>query len=578
MKKHLIINICLIVLLIITGIVGCKSADEEESGPNIVEVKRGDIRVSVPVDGNLVMSRQVQLRFGTAGTVLEVAVKEGDKVKEGALLATLDNASQIIAIEKALYDLQLTINDLAEKASCGCRKKLIYPYCYPNTTALIIFKEALSEVQAAQDLLTQQYYKESAYKLRTAQLDMETSIGLLKAAMLDFETYQENLENLTNIEIELDLEEFTKLYPITTKAIEIIKENQGSLTNVHSLIADGSYVEAQALLSETQENLKEAERAVNNSVGQIDRHNTPYPDTATSIDFLQLARTTLEEMRGLVEQGDYDGVQLAEKLQLSRYDLEISGSALQKNVLVFEAGLNLTEAQIYNLNILKARTTLQSLKEELVKTEILAPFDGTVINVDVKEGDQLSAVDYSSRTAVRLIDTEQVVLEGNVDEIDIFQVELGQKASIIVDAMPDKELLGTVTFISPFGTSETGVVNFKVTIKLDPTDLELRGGLTATADVIAADRKNVLLIPVEAVIRAPIGNMALVVSETTVEPERRRLELGAESIEYVEVISGLDEGEKVLIIDRSALPQPGSQSGGGPPPGRGGGGLLRGGR
>jgi len=191
---------------------------------------------------------------------------------------------------------------------------------------------------------------------------------------------------------------------------------------------------------------------------------------------------------------------------------------------------------------------LKNAKEDLMKTEILAPFDGTVVDVGVKQNDQLSSFDYASVTAVHLVDTSTVKMEGVVDEIDIYQVKLGQEAVITVDALPDEEFSGKVTFISPFGTEETGVVEFAVTISLEPAEVDLRGGLTATADIVVVKHQNVLLIPNRAV-KGLVGDywVEVVIDEATEEVEKRQVVLGAESGQFSEVISGLEEGEKVVV-------------------------------
>jgi RND family efflux transporter MFP subunit len=182
-----------------------------------------------------------------------------------------------------------------------------------------------------------------------------------------------------------------------------------------------------------------------------------------------------------------------------------------------------------------------------MKTEILAPFDGTVVEIGVSEDDQLSSQDYSSTTAVKIVDTGMVQFEGVVDEVDIFAVEVDQKAIIVVDALPDEEFTGTVTFISPSGTTETGVVNYAVTVVLDPTDVKLRGSLTATADIVQEDKKDVLLLPARAMIETPEGVFVDLWDEVTMETQRRQIATGTRTYQFVEVISGLDEGDKVVV-------------------------------
>jgi len=233
---------------------------------------------------------------------------------------------------------------------------------------------------------------------------------------------------------------------------------------------------------------------------------------------------------------------------MAQHEVEMSQTILEDNELIFRSGLNLKASRQYSLNLQKAEGALGNAKEELMKTEILAPFDGTVVDIGVKENDQLSSFDYASTTAVHLVDTKTVKMEGVVDEIDIYQVEVGQEAIVTVDALPDEEFSGKITFISPFGTEETGVVEFAVTISLEPAEVELRGGLTATADIIVEKHENVLLIPNRAV-KGLVGDywVEVVIDEATEEVEKRQVVLGAQDAKFTEVISGLEEGEKVMV-------------------------------
>jgi HlyD family secretion protein len=245
-------------------------------------------------------------------------------------------------------------------------------------------------------------------------------------------------------------------------------------------------------------------------------------------------------------------------------DLQVSREILENSVLVYESGLTLQEVQQYNLGLQKAELALQTAKDDLMRTEISAPFDSTVADINIAIDDQLSTVDYSSTTAVKLLDTTTVKFEGIVDEIDIFKVKTGQKAVIFIDALPDTEFTGVVTFISPFGSSATGVVTFTVIIELDPVDIDLKEGLTATADILLADKKDVLLLPTEAVLATPMGTGVVVLNEETGERKMRKVTIGAQNYNVTEIISGLNEDETVIIIDKKTLEAAKSQ---GAPPG-----------
>jgi multidrug efflux pump subunit AcrA (membrane-fusion protein) len=172
------------------------------------------------------------------------------------------------------------------------------------------------------------------------------------------------------------------------------------------------------------------------------------------------------------------------------------------------------------------------------------------VAVDVKTNDQLSQFDYSSKPAVYLVDTKTIRMKGIIDEIDITKVSVGQQAIIRVDAVPGRDLKGSVRFVSPFGALQSGVVNFPVEIYMDRDEdtSGLRGGLTATADIITGLRENVLQVPNRA-IKGLAGDywVDVVIDASTAATAKRTVKTGVQNKRNTEIISGLQEGEKVLI-------------------------------
>jgi RND family efflux transporter MFP subunit len=550
MRKIALFIVTMLLIITSTGLIGCAGKSGEETGKTqVAVVTRGDLTLAVTADGNLVMPHEVRLRFGTPGTVEKIYVEEGDRVKEGTLLAKLDDTAQKIAIASAQYDLQSALNNLSETISASCCVKTGFPRRYRDSTALNSMEQAQDEVTRAAELLREGDYEAAVEELRITWYDIEATANSLRMLLKDAETSYDITHSMNYASV---LPE--EYYPNATKSIELLGRDGAALNEVQRLIEEGDYTGAQVALSNAAADMDETYRLVRSSVGQIEQYGVSTPDTATTLDYLEAAQARMEKLQRLLEQGDY-GLEFAETLRRAQHDLEMGHAILESNEVVFEHGLNLQSVAQYNINVQKAMTALDNYKDELMKTEILAPFDGTVVDIGVKENDQLSSFDYSSITAVHLVDTGTVKLDGFVDEIDIFKVELGQKAEIVVDAIPEAELYGTVTFISPNGTEETGVVNFAVTIALDPTDIELKGGLTATANILVENNENVLLIPNRAV-RGSHGDywVDVVVNEDTMETERRTIVPGAQSARYTEVVSGLQEGEKVLeeVIESSS--------------------------
>lgn len=245
---------------------------------------------------------------------------------------------------------------------------------------------------------------------------------------------------------------------------------------------------------------------------------------------------------GLVEEGL---IKAQEKLRSRRWALPMSVKEIELQTDQVKTALDIAE-----LDLAMAKLELANARLELDKATIVAPFDGIASEVTINEGQQLSAMTYAN-PAIRLVDPSKIEMTGVVDEIDIASVKLGQEADITLDALPDKEVRGRVTFISQIGTVQAGVVSYKTTITLEKPDEELRDGMSATAEIIIDRHDNVLLIPNRA-IQGSWDNpwVEVAVGE---QIEQRQLTLGLSDGIKTEVLSGLEEGEMV-VLPASELP------------------------
>jgi len=571
MKNKLITAIILLIFIVLAtlGFAGCSSETSEPSQRQIATVERGDLTVTVPADGNLDMPRQVALKFGTPGTVKEIFVVEGQKVKEGTLLAKLDDTTQKLATASAQYNVELAMNELVEKIHPAL---MGYPEMYPDTSTVLRVEQAQDELGQAQKFLEQGGYQEAAAELRLAQHDLDASYKMLNIPEIAMSLQEQNeilyptvgkYPNMSNI----------------SKAIKLLGEDLARLAEIQTLIEQGSYDDAKAKLNTEQDKLSETHSLVKSLSGRIRISQRigeccqqlatqdsragatgliplPYPDTSTALDWLKQVEENLQKIQTCKEGESCDTLELATLLRMAQHDVDMSQTILENNELIFRSGVNLKALRGYNLNLQIAEQDLKRYKDELMKTEILAPFDGTVVDIGVKENDQLSAFDYSSKTAVHLVDTSTVEMDGVVDEVDIYKVKVGQEAIITVDALPNAEMRGEVTFISPFGTQTAGVVEFPVKISLESAEVELKGGLTATADIIVEKHENVLLVPNRSIKGSP-GDywVEVVIDEEKVTTEKRPVTLGAQNEQLSEVISGLSEGEKIIVeATRARLP------------------------
>ena len=252
--------------------------------------------------------------------------------------------------------------------------------------------------------------------------------------------------------------------------------------------------------------------------------------------------------------------------QLQRYHATYEERRIARlQISAAELQVKAAEAQVEaaELAVDVAKQAVEEAKSKLEMETITAPFYGVVASVDVEEGDIIPDSGMSQVTIVRLIDPMSMELSVGLDEIDIPGVEMGQRAIIEVDALPDVQLEGKVTSISPLPTVEAGVVLYKVKIGFDvPQGSGLRVGMSATADIIINERSSVLLVPDRAIKQDRQGNPVVFVMVNE-QIEARPVVIGISDGLLTEIVGGLSEGETV-VLEMGAGVQPSPEPAGRP--------------
>ena len=188
----------------------------------------------------------------------------------------------------------------------------------------------------------------------------------------------------------------------------------------------------------------------------------------------------------------------------------VSTSALEDAQKAYELALNKQNVAKAQMVVLRAKTAqaeaqvaqdranLKQLEEQLSYTDIESPIDGVVLSRDVEIGDAVSSIlvlGSSATLIMNLGDTSEVYVKGKVDESDIGKVYLGQPARIKVESFKDKTFTGKVTKISPMGVEKDNVTTFEVRVSISNPGGELKSEMTANAEIILEEHKNVLQIP-----------------------------------------------------------------------------------
>jgi RND family efflux transporter MFP subunit len=264
-------------------------------------------------------------------------------------------------------------------------------------------------------------------------------------------------------------------------------------------------------------------------------YSTDLPGVWLALEEIQ---DSLEEAQRLLEQGQIDGVQAL--LELAEQDTSKAQEKSHARVWALPLSVKLAELQAD-----EARAALDLAKLELDKATITAPFDGVIADIYIHVGQHVSTMTHTS-PAIYLVDPSQMEMNGDVDESDISWVMQGQEAIVTPDALPHKQLKGEVTFISPTGKVWEDEVSYETIIALENVSEELRDGMSAAAEIIIERRDNVLLIPSRAIQRAPGNPWVEVVTNN--ETKRITVALGLSDGVHTEVLSGLQEGEEVVLL------------------------------
>ena len=204
------------------------------------------------------------------------------------------------------------------------------------------------------------------------------------------------------------------------------------------------------------------------------------------------------------------------------------------------------------LAVQNAQLSLQSAQEALDSYTITSPISGTVIEKNLKAGDQLNGGDSGAMAVI--YDLSQLELQMDVSELDIGQIQPGQTVEITAEALPGQTFTGVVEKVSVNGTTTDGFTTYPVTILLSEYG-DLNPGMNVSAHIIVERSENALCVPAEAV---NSDGTVLVAGEgafaedgvTIADPskiESRPVTLGRGNQDYVEITSGLEEGETVLL-------------------------------
>jgi len=331
---------------------------------------------------------------------------------------------------------------------------------------------------------------------------------------------------------------------IKSKASGIVKKlyvDYGDRVKQGQLLAELDKVQLEAAERAYRANLQAAEAALDSSKATLERNKVDAegPD----VPFLKLNMERAEQMykdgvmsKSLVEDAEKN-YQLALNKQVSA----------ERNLAVSKAEIAKCEAQVA-----QARASLENAQEDLRNSTIVSPIDGLVLSRDVNIGDAVSSILVLGSQATLIMtlgDVSEVYVQGKVDEADIGKVFLSQPARIVVESFKDKKFTGKVTKISPLGKEKDNVTTFEVRVSISNPGGELKANMSANAEILLEEKKNVLMIPEAALIYDKERKASVEIPDAKAENGKKKLsvKLGISNGVKTEILDGLNEKQQVVL-------------------------------
>jgi len=339
------------------------------------------------------------------------------------------------------------------------------------------------------------------------------------------------------------IEPLTKV-EVKSKASGIVEKiylDAGDRVKTGQILADLDKEQLRATVAEAQANLEAAQAAqlaaeASYQKNLVDAEGPDVPYLKNDVD-----RAHDLYKQGLIALNVMQDAEKNYQLGLNRQSSAVRAAQMSKAMVAQ------SKAQVA-----QTKAALDDADENLRYATITSPMNGVVLSKDVEVGDAVSSIlvlGSQATLVMTLGDTSEVYVLGKVDEADIGKVYLGQEARIVVESFKDRKFAGRVTKIAPLGVDKDNVTTFEVRVSIQNPGGELRANMSANAEIILEEKKNVLLVPEGAVIFDKDKGSSVQVPDPKGEDGRRKLavKLGITNGVKAEVLSGLNEGQKVIL-------------------------------
>jgi len=463
-------------------------------------VKYTDLKQTVLATGQVVSNTDLNLSFNTNGVVKSIKVKVGDSVKQGQIIATLDQASVLASLTSARGALAAANARYKRTLEGATSEEIIL-----SKIALSNAKRDYENVKNQQETLVKNAYNNLLNSNPEAMPEDGTSNYIAPIISGNY-----NLEKEGTIKLKF----YYSNGGIGFNATGLV-EGSGS---GNSIIAQP--IGMSGLYIQTSSN------NINVTNWVIEIPNKKAPNYLVNYNAYQSALKNqsayLSSSQSIIDQ--------------SQAELELKQSSARPS-----------DIDLAKADIISAEGQVELATARYNDTVIIAPADGTITSVDIKIGELASAL----KQVIVLQDISNIYIEANINEANISGISLGMPIDITYDAFgSDKIFKGNITKIDPASTLVSGVVNYKITASVEQVS-NLRPGMTANMTIKVKEKNHILTIPSRAILTDKYENktIRLVTDTRTKAFKEVPITTGLEGDgSIIEITSGLKDGNEFVVL------------------------------
>lgn len=534
--------------------------------------EKADLRQTVEAVGTVISERDLALQFPTSGVVSSVLVKEGDRVRAGQRLATLrsGNLSADIAAAQARV--------LSAEADLRAKQEGNRPEDIAIAQADVDNKRSALEASKASLKTSQDAHANAVIQLESVKNEAATSLsGFVTSAgstvTEQMTVAQNGLSTLQDIFSRNDVQDaIIKSNPAEyDQILASMQQQQAAIRTLYAKTSPQDFQAALSLFDSARASVTSSWSLLNRAFDLISNLQTTGAfDNSAKESYKSTLAASRTQLQGSI--GSLDAASKALRDASASFSSRIASqqaavdSALggmntaSANILTYETSLRIAEAQlqlkkaptrqtdidISRAALAQARASLAGASAQFSNTVLTAPIDGLVTKVNVKTGEFTPV-----GAAVTMVGSSPYRIEMFVSEIDIPKIQLTQSGSIELDAFRATPFKLRVGQIDTASTDVDGVSKYRV--KLDflfSHDDELKIGMTGDAEIVTGMKSGVITVPLRAVVENDKGEKIVRVKNGE-KVEERVVVTGMEGEGgEVEVASGIEEGDTVIVLTK----------------------------